>query len=149
MDFSGAVWLPVWSDQAGVVFRMQHGDLFQTHSAVIFRHPFSEKKTSKTPLKIADQVGRQDSLLQWAQTAPPSECHEDAIATTLDRNGNALIAGHSVTLIRDLVVTGGGFTAKRETLVKNIFLTSHPEHVGDEVNGTVIVLVAAFLKKAI
>ena len=124
--------MPLWTHRVDVALLTQHGDLFQTHSAVIFRHPFSEKKTRKTPLKMADQVGRQDSLLQWAQKGPPSECNEDAIAPILDRNGNALSAGHSVTLIKDLVVTGGGFTAKRETLVKNILLTSHPEHVGGE-----------------
>ena len=53
-----------------------------------------------------------------------------------------------MTLIKDLVVKGGGFTAKRGTLVKNIALTSNPKHVEGRVNGTVIVLVAAFLKKA-
>jgi len=59
--------MPLWTHRVDVALLTQHGDLFQTHSAVIFRHPFSEKKTRKTPLKMADQVGRQDSLLQWAQ----------------------------------------------------------------------------------
>lgn len=63
-------------------------------------------------------------------------------------NGTVLNAGDNVTLIKDLVVKGGGFTAKRGTLVKSIFLTSNPRHVEGRVNGSVIVLVSAFLKKA-
>ncbi|MGL5800184.1 MAG: PhnA domain-containing protein, partial [Plesiomonas sp.] len=56
--------------------------------------------------------------------------------------------GDSVTLIKDLVVKGANFTAKRGTMVKNITLTSNPEHIEGRVNGVHIVLVAAFLKKA-
>ena len=55
--------------------------------------------------------------------------------------------GDSVTLIKDLDVKGGGFTAKRGTLVKNISLTNNPKHIEGKVNGIQIVLVAAFLKK--
>ena len=47
-----------------------------------------------------------------------------------------------------LDVKGGGFTAKRGTLVRNISLTNNPKHIKGKVNGIQIVLVAAFLKKA-
>lgn len=47
-------------------------------------------------------------------------------------------------VIKDLVVKGGGLTAKRGTLAKNVQLTSNPKHVEGKVNGTVIVLVAAY-----
>lgn len=79
-----------------------------------------------------------------------SACDEDnnIVAPTLDSNGNVLNAGDSVTLIKDLIVKGGGFSASRGTLVKNLVLTSNPKHVEGRVNGTIIVLVAAFLKKA-
>lgn len=64
-----------------------------------------------------------------------------------DSNGTQLAEGDSVTLIKDLVVKGANFTAKRGTLVKNISLTDNPKHIEGKVNGTQIVLVAAFLKK--
>jgi protein PhnA len=67
--------------------------------------------------------------------------------STKDSNGNILVDGDSVTLIKDLDVKGAGFTAKRGTLVKNISLTNNPEHIEGKVNGTQIVLVTRFLKK--
>jgi protein PhnA len=97
---------------------------------------------------LLQQVYLEESLLQWAQTEQRADEDDNSVEPTLDSNGNVLNAGDSVTLIKDLVVKGGGFTAKRGTLVKNIVLTSNPKHVEGRVNGTVIVLVAAFLKKA-
>ncbi|MNH11503.1 hypothetical protein D3C79_710190 [compost metagenome] len=67
---------------------------------------------------------------------------------TVDSNGAVLQEGDSVTLIKDLDVKGGGFTAKRGTLVKGIRLTNNPLHIEGKVNGVQIVLVAAYLKKA-
>ncbi len=67
---------------------------------------------------------------------------------TLDSNGGQLSEGDSVTLIKDLVVKGANFTAKRGTMVRNIHLTDDPKHIEGKVNGTQIVLVAAYLKKA-
>ena len=67
---------------------------------------------------------------------------------TLDSNGTALADGDSVTLIKDLDVKGGGFVAKRGTLVKGIRLTGDPEHVEGRVNKVTIVLKTRFLKKA-
>jgi len=51
-------------------------------------------------------------------------------------------------LIKDLDVKGAGFTAKRGTAVRNISLTSNPEHIEGRVNGTRIVLLTCFLKKS-
>ncbi|MBL8809017.1 MAG: PhnA domain-containing protein [Planctomycetaceae bacterium] len=98
---------------------------------------------------LLETVYLDEETLQWAQsgvTAPAED--DDKPVATVDSNGNVLQTGDSVTLIKDLVVKGGGFTAKRGTLVKNIQLTSNPKHVEGKVNGTVIVLVAAYLKKA-
>lgn len=66
---------------------------------------------------------------------------------TKDSNGAQLMAGDSVTLIKDLVVKGANFTAKRGTMVRNISLTNDPKHIEGKVNGTQIVLVSAYLKK--
>lgn len=65
----------------------------------------------------------------------------------LDSNGAQLMGGDNVTLIKDLVVKGANFTAKRGTMVRNISLTDNPEHIEGKVNGTRIVLVTKFLKK--
>ena len=67
---------------------------------------------------------------------------------TVDSNGATLADGDSVTLIKDLNVKGGGFTAKRGTLVKGIRLTDNPLHIEGRVNKQTIVLVTAYLKKA-
>ncbi len=98
---------------------------------------------------LLETVYLDESTLAWAQSglAQPAE-DDDKPIPTVDSNGNILQTGDSVTLIKDLVVKGGGFTAKRGTLVKNIQLTTNPKHVEGKVNGTVIVLVAEYLKKA-
>ncbi len=64
-----------------------------------------------------------------------------------DSNGVDLKTGDSVTIIKDLVVKGAGFTAKRGTLVKKIMLSENPEHIEGKVNGTQIVLLTKYLKK--
>lgn len=97
---------------------------------------------------LLDQLYLDETLLEWAKAGLPVEEEADSTAPTLDSNGVRLADGDSVTLIKDLDVKGGGFTAKRGTLVKNISLTNNPKHVEGKVNGIQIVLVAAFLKKA-
>jgi protein PhnA len=47
-----------------------------------------------------------------------------------------------------LNVKGGGFTAKRGTLVKNIRTGADPTHVEGRVNKVAIFLKTCFLKKA-
>lgn len=67
---------------------------------------------------------------------------------TRDSNGAELQDGDNVTLIKDLKVKGANFTAKQGTMVRGISLTDNPEHIEGKVNGTRIVLVSAYLKKA-
>jgi protein PhnA len=57
------------------------------------------------------------------------------------------VSGDNVTLIKDLDVKGGNFTAKRGTPVRNISLTDNPEHIEGRVNGVRIVLLTCYLKK--
>lgn len=85
-----------------------------------------------------------EPTLAWANALQSS----DEGDPTLDSNGTTLQSGDTVTLIKDLDVKGAGFTAKRGTSVKNITLTSNPEQVEGRVNGTRIVLLSKFLKKA-
>lgn len=66
---------------------------------------------------------------------------------TKDSNGNVLIEGDSVLIIKDLKVKGFRKDVKRGTLVKNIRLTSTPEEIEGKVEGSVLVLRSAFVRK--
>ncbi len=91
---------------------------------------------------LLGQIYLDDDNLEWAKEGLSSESlHKDS-------NGNTLNAGDTVTLIKDLDVKGANFTAKRGTIVRNITLADDPEHIEGRVNGTKIVLITKFLKKA-
>ena len=65
-----------------------------------------------------------------------------------DANGNILVDGDQVTVIKDLKVKGTSVTLKRGTLIKNIRLTGDPAEIecnADKVKG--LVLRTEFLKK--
>ena len=81
--------------------------------------------------------------LEWAEAGMLDE----SVEPTRDSNGTILQEGDSISVIKDLVVKGAGFTAKQGTTVKNIHLTSNPEQIEGRVNGTRIVLLSKFLKK--
>jgi protein PhnA len=56
--------------------------------------------------------------------------------------------GDSVVLIKDLKVSGGGFTAKRGTAVRRISLVhDNPEHIEGRVEGQQIVILTKYVKK--
>ena len=92
---------------------------------------------------ILDMVYFDDELISWAE----ADNNDELETPTKDCNGTILQSGDTVTLIKDLDVKGAGFTAKRGTAVRNISLTSNPEHIEGKVNGTRIVLLTCFLKK--
>lgn len=96
---------------------------------------------------LLDTAYLEDEVKAWAE-AGMSRHSDDDTPKPRDSNGVELSEGDSVTLIKDLDVKGAGFTAKRGTLVKNIHLTNDPKYIEGKVNGTAIVLVAAYLKKA-
>ncbi|MEG0008147.1 PhnA domain-containing protein [Aeromonas lusitana] len=95
---------------------------------------------------MLDMMYMEEETKAWAEAGMASD--DDDSVPTVDSNGAVLAEGDSVTLIKDLEVKGGGFTAKRGTLVKGIRLTNNPLHIEGKVNGVQIVLVAAYLKKA-
>lgn len=103
-------------------------------------------RTEGWPQDLLDMMYLEDSVREWAEAGMPQD--DEELTPTKDSNGTTLNEGDDVTLIKDLDVKGAGFTAKRGTLVKNIHLTDNPLHIEGKVNGTQIVLVAAFLKKA-
>ena len=90
---------------------------------------------------LKNQMYFEDEVMDWAAALKANG------PNPVDSNGAVLNAGDSVTLIKDLVVKGANFTAKRGTLVKNISLSDNPKHIEGRVNGTHIVLVTAYLKK--
>jgi protein PhnA len=85
-----------------------------------------------------------EAILALAQAGAAS----DEGPTVVDSNGATLADGDSVTLIKDLVVKGANFTAKRGTMVKNIRLGFDPSHVEGKVNKQTIMLKTCFLKRA-
>lgn len=96
----------------------------------------------------ADLLGElwvDDAVRTWAEQGTEAA---ETRPTVIDSNGTPLADGDSVTLIKDLAVKGGGFTAKRGTLVKNIRLGDDPTHIEGRVNKQAIMLKTVFLKKA-
>lgn len=104
-------------------------------------------KSEGWPQDLLDTLYLEEDVQAWADAKNLGVEESDEEEVTLDSNGAKLSAGDSVTLIKDLVVKGANFTAKRGTMVKSISLTSNPKHIEGRVNGTRIVLVSAFLKK--
>jgi len=118
---------------------------FPVVQVMAYRVLKSMKGDSKA-LGLLEQLYLDDETKKWADAGVP----EDGAAAlpTVDSNGTVLTTGDTVTLIKDLVVKGANFTAKRGTTVKNISLTDDEKLIEGRVNGTRIVLVAAYLKKS-
>jgi protein PhnA len=89
-----------------------------------------------------DMMYLDDDARTWAEAGL---IERDA---TLDCNGTALQTGDNVHLVKDLNVKGAGFTAKRGTPVRGISLCDNPLHIEGKVNGTRIVIIAAYTKKS-
>ena len=98
------------------------------------------------PQDLLDILYLEDDVKAWADEEDNSA--EEENIPTKDCNGAVLQSGDTVTIIKDLEVKGAGFTAKRGTSVRNIALTDNPEQIEGRVNGTRIVLLTCFLKKA-
>ncbi len=97
---------------------------------------------------LLEQFYMEEQTQQWAEAGLHNSEAGEQKKPTLDSNGTPLLEGDTVTLIKDLDVKGANFTAKRGTVVRKISLTDNPEHIEGRVNGTQIVLLTCFLKKA-
>ncbi|WP_323036319.1 PhnA domain-containing protein [Pararhodobacter sp.] len=81
-----------------------------------------------------------DEAQVWADTPAALE-HRDS-------NGVLLAMGDSVVLVKDLPVKGGGFTAKRGTVVRGISLVAdNASHIEGRVEGQRIVILTEFVKR--
>ncbi|MDP2560389.1 alkylphosphonate utilization protein [Psychrobium sp. 1_MG-2023] len=93
---------------------------------------------------LLDMLYLDDETLAWANKGSAELNNEEP---HLDSNGAVLSAGDNVVLIKDLVVKGANFTAKRGTAVRGISLSPNPEHIEGRVNGTRIVIITQYVKK--
>lgn len=94
---------------------------------------------------LLGQIWLPEDVAAWAK---PDEDEAEEDVRIADINGTTLEPGDAVTITKDLVVKGGGFTAKRGTLVKNIKMSSDPTHIEGSVNGVAIFIKTCFVKKA-
>ncbi len=93
---------------------------------------------------LLDMMYIEEAMVEWAKEGIPEVDNREPCR---DSNGAILSAGDNVTLIKDLVVKGANFTAKRGTVVRGISLTDNHQHIEGRVNGTRIVLLSCYLKK--
>jgi len=90
---------------------------------------------------LSDQLWLDDETRAWADNITTPNQHKDS-------NGVKLSQGDTVVLVKDLVVKGAGFTAKRGTAVRSISLVAdNPEHIEGRVEGQRIVILTQFVKK--
>lgn len=114
---------------------------------VIAWRMLNQLKKEGWPQDLLDMLYLEDEVLAWAKTGKENEIENETIH--IDSNGAHLEAGDTVTLIKDLNVKGGGFTAKRGTAVRNISLVlDNPEQIEGKVNGQQIVILTQFVKKS-
>lgn len=99
------------------------------------------------PQDLLDMLYLDEETMAWAQATGEGEEDEDAVKH-LDSNGVELQAGDNVVLIKDLKVSGAGFTAKRGTAVRRISLVhDNAEHIEGRVEGQHIVILTKYVKK--
>lgn len=95
---------------------------------------------------LLDMLYLDDDLLEWAKAGAVQADSERVVPR--DCNGVELMAGDTVTIVKDLDVKGSSITAKRGTAVRGISLTDNPEHIEGRVDGQRIVILTKFVKKS-
>jgi len=114
---------------------------------VVVWRMLSRLKAQGWPQDLLDIMYMEDEVMTWA-TLVSGDSNEPAIEHK-DSNGTFLVAGDTVTLTKDLSVKGTSFTAKRGTAVRNISLVpDNPKQLEGRVNGTQIVILTEFVKRA-
>ncbi len=119
-----------------------HDSMWSTQAAVqVMAYRLLTKLGAQDQL---DMLYLEEDTKAWAE----EEFVLENIESTRDANGTILLEGDSVSIIKDLVVKGAGFTAKQGTTVKNIrMVQDDPTHIQGRVNGTMIFIISAYLKK--
>ncbi len=95
---------------------------------------------------LLDMLYLDEDAQTWAEAT--GEGNKEEVIIHKDSNGAVLQNGDSVVLIKDLKVSGGGFTAKRGTAVRRISLVyDNAEHIEGKVEGQQIVILTKYVKK--
>lgn len=95
---------------------------------------------------LLDMIYLDEEEQQWAEQSGDHLTEGNAIHT--DCNGNILVAGDTVTLIKDLDVKGSSLNAKIGTAVRNIRLVhDNVEQIEGKVDGQMIVILTKYVKK--
>jgi protein PhnA len=83
---------------------------------------------------------------EWPKSAALGDGPDGA--SVADANGNLLVTGDAVTVIKDLKVKGSSMTLKAGTKIKNIRIVEGDHDVDCKVDGMGVMLKSKFLKKA-
>jgi len=96
---------------------------------------------------LLDMMYLDDETLDWAKQTGDHE-GDGSIDLHKDCNGNILIGGDTVTLIKDLDVKGSTLNAKIGTAVRNIRLVhDNTEQIEGKIDGQQIVILTKYVKK--
>ncbi|MDN3706759.1 PhnA domain-containing protein [Myroides ceti] len=96
---------------------------------------------------LLDMMYLDDENLEWAKQTGDHE-GDGSIDLHKDCNGNILVGGDTVTLIKDLDVKGSTINAKIGTAVRNIRLVhDNTEQIEGKVDGQLLVILTKFVKK--
>ncbi len=96
---------------------------------------------------LLDMMYLDDENLEWAKQTGDHE-GDGSIALHKDSNGNILVAGDTVSLIKDLDIKGSTLNAKIGTAVRNIRLVhDNVEQIEGKIDGQMIVILTKFVKK--
>lgn len=88
-----------------------------------------------------------DDMLEWAK-ATGDHSGDAGVELHKDSNGNILVGGDTVTLIKDLDVKGSTLNAKIGTAVRNIRLVhDNTDQIEGKIDGQTIVILTKFVKK--
>lgn len=95
--------------------------------------------TMPDPLETDDGFECATCGHEWADDAPPE---------VRDANGNVLVTGDDVTVIKDLKLDGKTGGVKSGTKLKSIRIVEGDHPIDGKVNGRGILIRAEFVKKA-
>lgn len=96
---------------------------------------------------LLDMMYLDEENMEWAKQTGDHE-GDGSIALHKDVNGNILVGGDTVTLIKDLDVKGSTMNAKIGTAVRNIRLVhDNVEQIEGKIDGQLIVILTKYVKK--
>lgn len=105
-------------------------------------------KTDSWAVEALEMMYLDEETLEWAKTSG-DHLGDGNVVLHKDSNGNILQNGDTVTLIKDLNVSGTSLVAKIGTAVRNIRLVpDNIEQIEGKVEGQSIVILTKFVKKS-